>query len=410
MNIKQKQLEFLDWELGVFFHFGIRTFYEGHIEWDMKPMPKEKFNPYNLNTDEWIKTVKEGGGRYAVLTVKHHDGFANWPSKYTEYSVKNTPWRNGNGDVVKEFVNSCRKFDIKIGLYYSPAEFGSVEKTSEEYNDYFVAQITEILTNYGEIDYLWFDGCGSQGHTFDKVRIINTIRSLQPNILIFGMWDPDTRWIGNEEGYAGLDDTLTAKKLKLSIDTDIENNLPQDAFLPCECDLRIRKRNWFYSELDGHTLKSAEELFGIYLVSVGRSANMLVNITPNREGLLPIADAKRFKEFGDLVRKRLKEPFLIVDNLQKKGDEGTFCIDELDNQKNINYLIIEEEISNGDKIREFEVYLYPRSYSPKKLFYRGGIIGHKAIIPIFGLAPWGVEIKVIDSVDSNYSIKRIMLC
>ena len=408
MQIKEKQLEFLDWELGAFFHFGIRTFYEGHIEWDMKPMPSERFDPYKLDTDQWIKTVKDGGGKYAVLVTKHHDGFANWPSKYTEYSVKNTPWRGGEGDIVRDFVDSCRKYDIKIGLYYSPAEFGSIERTSEEYNDYFINQISELLTGYGKIDYIWFDGCGSQGHTFDKRRIIKAIRSLQSDILIFGMWDPDTRWIGNEEGYAGINDSLTSRRVKLSIDTDIEESLPEDLFLPCECDLRIRKRNWFYSDLDQHTLKSAEELFGIYLVSVGRSANMLVNITPNREGLLPDADAQRFIEFGNLVSQRLGNPFLVSDAPDQK-EGGIYCIPDLDNQKNINYLIIEEDISRGDKIRGFEVYLYPRSYSPKKLFYRGEIVGHKAIIPIYSLAPWGVEIKVTESVDDSYSIKRISL-
>lgn len=408
MQIKEKQLEFLDWEVGAFFHFGIRTFYEGHIEWDMKPMPQERFDPYKLDTDQWIKTVKDGGGKYAVLVTKHHDGFANWPSKYTEYSVKNTPWRGGEGDIVRDFVDSCRKYDIKIGLYYSPAEFGSIERTSEEYNDYFINQISELLTGYGKIDYIWFDGCGSQGHTFDKRRIIKAIRSLQPDILIFGMWDPDTRWIGNEEGYAGINDSLTSRRLKLSIDTDIEESLPEDVFLPGECDLRIRKRNWFYSDFDQHTLKSTEELFGIYLVSVGRSANMLINFAPNREGLIPEADAERFIEFGKIVRERLGNPFLTVDSPERKED-GVYCIPDLDNQKNISYLIIEEDISRGDKIRGFEVYLYPRSYSPKKLFYRGEIVGHKAIIPIYSLAPWGVEIKVIDSVDDSYSIKRISL-
>ena len=387
MQIKEKQLEFLDWELGAFFHFGIRTFYEGHIEWDMKPMPSERFDPYKLDTDQWIKTVKDGGGKYAVLVTKHHDGFANWPSKYTEYSVKNTPWRGGEGDIVHDFVDSCRKYDIKIGLYYSPAEFGSIERTSEEYNDYCINQISELLTGYGKIDYIWFYGCGS--HTFDKRRIIKAIRSLQPDILIFGMWDPDTRWIGNEEGYAGINDSLTSRRVKLSIDTDIEESLPEDVFLPCECDLRIRKRNWFYSDFDQHTLKSTEELFGIYLVSVGRSANMLINFAPNREGLIPEADAERFIEFGKIVRERLGNPFLTVDSPERKED-GVYCIPDLDNQKNISYLIIEEDISRGDKIRGFEVYLYPRSYSPKKLFYRGEIVGHKAIIPIYSLAPWGV--------------------
>ena len=145
MHIKPEQLEFLDWEFGLFFHFGIRTFHEGHTDWDGKPMPAESFQPSALD-------------------------FANWPSAFTEYSVKNAPWKNGRGDVVREFTDACRKYGLKIGLYYSPAQFGSVKMNAKEYDDYFIAQITELLTNYGRIDYLWFDGCGSEGHNYDTVR------------------------------------------------------------------------------------------------------------------------------------------------------------------------------------------------------------------------------------------------
>ena len=127
----EKQLKFLDWELGVFIHFGIRTFYEGHRDWDMKPMPLEGFNPTELDCENWVLTAKEAGAKYAVLVCKHHDGFANWPSAYTEYSVKNTPWKNGKGDVVREFVDACRKHGICPGLYYSPAQFGSKVGISE---------------------------------------------------------------------------------------------------------------------------------------------------------------------------------------------------------------------------------------------------------------------------------------
>ena len=118
----KNQLEFLNWEMGVFFHFGIRTFYQNNVDWDEKPMDASVFNPEKLDCRQWIKTIKEAGAKYAVLTCKHHDGFANWPSKYTEYSVKNTPWKNGQGDVVREYVDACREFGIKVGLYYSPAQ------------------------------------------------------------------------------------------------------------------------------------------------------------------------------------------------------------------------------------------------------------------------------------------------
>ena len=194
-KIKKEQLEFLDWEFGVFFHFGIRTFFEGHLDWDMKPMELSEFNPVMLDCNQWIKTIYDAGAKYAVLVCKHHDGFANWPSKYTDYSISNTPWKGGKGDVVLEFVDACRKYDIKVGLYYSPAEFGSKDKEHKDYDAYFINQISELLTNYGKIDYLWFDGCGSENHQYDTVQIIKVIRKLQPNILIFNMWDPDTRWV-----------------------------------------------------------------------------------------------------------------------------------------------------------------------------------------------------------------------
>ena len=138
----KKQLEFLDWEIGVFFHFGIRTFYEGHRDWDGKEMALDAFPPAELDCEQWIKTAKDGGAKYAILVCKHHDGLANWPSKYTDYSVKNTPWKNGRGDVVREFVDACRKYDIKVGLYYSPAQFGSKLTDHKEYDDYFINQIS----------------------------------------------------------------------------------------------------------------------------------------------------------------------------------------------------------------------------------------------------------------------------
>ena len=139
IHIKKEQLEFLNWEFGVFFHFGIRSFFRGHKDWDGKEMPLSAFNPDALDCDEWIRTVKAAGFRYAILTCKHHDGFANWPSAYTEYSVKNTPWKNGEGDVVREFTDACRAHGIKVGLYYSPAQWGNTAVSFEKAQ---VAQIT----------------------------------------------------------------------------------------------------------------------------------------------------------------------------------------------------------------------------------------------------------------------------
>ena len=157
------QLAFLDWEFGLFFHFGIRTFHAGHSDWDGVYMDPAAFAPQALDCRQWAATAGRAGARYAIMTAKHHDGFALWNTKTTDCGVRNSAWRGGRGDVVREFTDACREQGLKVGLYYSPAEFGSRDRRAKDYDDYFIAQITELLTNYGKIDYLWFDGCGVMG-------------------------------------------------------------------------------------------------------------------------------------------------------------------------------------------------------------------------------------------------------
>lgn len=371
-EIKQKQLEFLNWEFGVFFHYGIRTFYEGHRDWDMKEMPLSGFNPTEQDCEEWIRTVYEAGGKYAVLVCKHHDGFANWPSAYTEYSVKNTPWKNGKGDVVDEFTKACRKYAIKIGLYYSPAQFGSVKLSSKEYDDYFINQIRELLTNYGEIDYLWFDGCGSEGHNYDTKRIVSEIRACQPNILLFNMWDPDTRWIGNEAGVAPDPNPLFVNELDFSVLTTEKDRLTHAKFLPAECDCRMRLHNWFYSEKDGETVKTPDELMGLYYYSVGRGANLLINIGPDRRGKLPETDKSSLLAFGKMIKKLNGDYINCTSQFIEEKMVLTMepCL--------VNHVILSEKIT-ASQIDNFEIRVYPYSYGSPITVFRGTTIGHKAI-------------------------------
>ncbi len=370
--IKKEQLDFLSWEFGVFFHFGIRTFNEGHKDWDMKPMELSSFNPTELNCDDWIKAVYEAGAKYAVFVCKHHDGFANWPSEYTQYSVKNTPWKNGNGDVVREYVEACRKYNIKIGLYYSPAQFGSVQMNGKEYDDYFINQIKELLLNYGKIDYLWFDGCGSEGHQYDTKRIVAEIRKCQPQILIFNMWDPDTRWIGNEAGIAPLNNKLMVNALDFSINTKEKDALEKTKFLPGECDCRMRQENWFFSENDAHTVKTLDELMGLYYYSVGRGANLLINIGPDRRGKLPEEDKRALLEFG----KRIKNDFSDFIKCKQTSENKKITLEaEL---QLINHVILTEKINN-EEIEEFEIKAYPYPYGEAITVYKGSTIGNKAI-------------------------------
>ena len=360
MIIKPEQLDFLSWEFGVFFHFGIRTFNEGHRDWDHKPMALSSFNPTDLDCGDWIETARDAGAKYAVLVCKHHDGFANWPSAYTDYSVRGTPWKNGCGDVVREFTDACRRYDMKIGLYYSPAQFGSAQMCGTAYDDYFMGQIRELLTNYGRIDYLWFDGCGCEGHTFDTDRIVAEIRRCQPHILLFNLWDPDTRWIGNEAGIADSPNPLVV---------DLSGT---PRFLPAECDCRMRAENWFYSETDAHTVKSADELMGLYYYSVGRGSNLLINIGPDRRGKLPDADKQALLRFGETIRACFSHP------LACKVSAGVKTLTIETEPQLVDHVILTEEIT-GEEIASFTVKAYPFPYGSPVCVYRGDTIGHKAI-------------------------------
>ena len=390
----QRQLEFMDWEFGVFFHFGIRTFYEGHRDWDGKTMDLSGFAPSSLDCENWIRTVKEAGAKYAILVCKHHDGFANWASEYTEYSVKNTPWKNGEGDVVREFVDACRKYDIKAGLYYSPAQAGYKERTDEEYDDYFINQIGELLQNYGKIDYLWFDGCGSEGHQYDEDRIIAAIRSMQPEILIFNMWDPDVRWVGNEAGVASFDNSNVVSDTDFSIMIAEKSKLGKETFLPAECDFMMRDRNWFYSDSDEHTVKSVEELVGLYYHSVGHGANFLVNIGPDRRGLLPDKDANRLIEFGSEIKRRFGNP--IESQFEQTDKGGVAKIKE----SLINHVVVGEDLSEGESVREFNIYIKSHMIGKYTCVYTGKTIGHKHIAMFPAIRATEVFIEITKSDDS----------
>ena len=374
-----RQLEYQDWELGLFIHFGIRTFYEGHRDWDGKPMPPEGFNPTQLDCGQWIRTAKDAGMRYAILVCKHHDGFANWPSKHSGFSVAATPWKDGQGDVVREFVEACRRHGFRFGFYYSPAEWGGTKFQDETaYDDHFLAQVGELLTNYGEVDMLWFDGCGSEGHTYDWPRITREIRRMQPNLLIFSMGDPDFRWVGNESGIAPLPNWNTVQSTRLSV--------------LAECDCMMRWRNWFYSDADTHTVKPVEELMGLYYLSVGRGANLLINIGPDRRGLLPDADTARLLEFGAEIRRRLASPFATLADGTVTDTGWEYAPDE---PFYLDHVVVQEDLTRGEAVRRFAIRL-PIGRQPITL-HEGRNIGHKAIVRLPLVAAHKLVIEITEA-------------
>lgn len=395
----KNQIMFQELELGMFFHFGIRTFNEGHKDWDRIAMDVNSFNPTDLDCDQWIRTAKEAGFKYAVMTTKHHDGFNLWPSKYTEYSVKNSPWKDGKGDVVQEFVDACRKHDMKIGLYYSPADFNMFEAdmSEEEYNSFIRNQLTELMSNYGVIDLVWFDGCGSERCNYHWDEILKCARDLQPNLLVFNMGDPDYRWVGNESGIAPKPCFNVVKDVHFSIQTEEKDSLGDgaDKWLPAECDCRLRKNNWFYSDFDEDTIKSVDELMGLYYLSVGRNANLLINIAPNREGKIPEKDRLRMLEFGDEIRRRFSNP--VAQKEDFITEEGKY-IYRKEEGKLVNTVVIKENIENGESVTKFKVKGVPYPYSSEKIvFFDGDNIGHKVICSFPTICLREVEIDIEES-------------
>lgn len=401
----------------MFFHFGIRTFYPGHKDFDNRDMPPEGFNPTELDCEQWIRTAKAAGAKYAVLTAKHHDGFALWPSKYTEYSVAGTPYKNGKGDIVREYTDACRKYGIKVGLYYSPAQWGKYAvpfTESKEYDDYFINQIGELLTNYGRIDYLWFDGCGSEGHEYDRKRIVEAINAMQPDILTFcdPEWSPGIRWIGNEDGYASLYNPLTVSKTDFSELATEEQALSDAMFLPAECDCRLRS-TWF-CDFNEDTLKSTDELFGMYEMSVGHGSNFLINIGPDSRGLLPEADVKRILELRARIDAAYGSP-LPYSAPEKNGNVYSLTHLQCDapewaipsEDKLSNCVVISEDLTCGQSVTSFSIYGYLPSYKKKKiLLFEGRTVGHRVICKFSPLRCSKYEI-VINSCSGDCNIRDI---
>ena len=372
-----RQIEYQDWELGLFLHFGVRTFYEGHRDWDGRAMSPERFNPTQFDANQWAQTAVAAGFKYGVMTAKHHDGFANWPSKYTDFSVANSPWKAGAGDVVGEYVEAFRRHGLKVGLYYSPAEWGgetSFKKSAKAYDDYFIGQVSELLEPYGPIDILWFDGAGSGGHEFDWSRIVGEIRRMQPGVLLFSCYDPDFRWVGNEDGLSTTPVWNVVEGVPFSGDTD-----RTPLWLPVECDCRMRRENWFYSDEDEETIKSLDVLMGMYYYSVGRGCNLLINIGPDRRGLLPEKDAARLIEFGREIQRRFARPVATFGQIEKVGDnvweyrcEEPFTVD---------HVVVQEDIAQGEHVRRFAIEFdtYPKCCIRPVTIYEGRNIGHKAV-------------------------------
>ncbi|MFE4194309.1 alpha-L-fucosidase [Paenarthrobacter sp. NPDC056912] len=340
------QLRWQQLEFGVFIHFGINTF--AGKEWSDGTLPAAGFNPTELDAGSWVRVAKDAGARYLVLTAKHHDGFCLWPTATTGYSVASSPWRGGQGDVVREVAEACQEQGIGLGLYLSPWD-RNAECYSDPvaYDDFYVQQLTELCTGYGPLMELWFDGAGSVGREYNWDRIIAVVREHQPDAMIFNMGQPTIRWVGNENGLASDPVNYVVDRTADTQYTDSNSQLGYAGYLPPECDVSLR-RGWFWHPDDQP--KTTEHLLAIYYRSVGMGANLLLNLPPDTRGLIPDEDQAILLEWKAELDARLSGEMEARVEHHDGGATLTFPA-----EVTFNHLELVEDLSSGQRITRYAV-------------------------------------------------------
>jgi alpha-L-fucosidase len=443
-NVKPtpRQLRWQNLELTGFFHFGVNTFTDK--EWGDGTEDPAVFNPTNLNAKQWVKVAKEAGIKQVIITAKHHDGFCLWPSKFTEHSVKNSPWENGKGDVVKEVTEACKEMNIGFGIYLSPWDRNNSSYGTEAYNDYFVNQLTELLTNYGTVDEVWFDGANGEGkngkkQVYDFSRWYKLIRKLQPQAVI-AIMGPDVRWVGTETGYGREQewsvvpvDVMDTKEVSGNSQTSVAIKPTGDmrgdvlgsrekilkakalAWYPAETDVSIRP-GWFYHSNEDDKVKSPEKLMDIYFNSVGRNGVLLLNIPPNKQGLLSDADIKSlvgWKKLRDelfnnnlaknakLISPKKEKALLLFDGKDDTGitwkkQNRSYNIElDLKKEQTFNVCNLQEGISRGQRVEKFVLEGWQNNQWVK--ITEGTTIGYKRLLKFESFTTSKVRLRILSS-------------
>jgi alpha-L-fucosidase len=389
-------MRWADSEVGVLIHFDMPVFEPGYNfrkDWNYYP-DLSVFNPKELDTDQWIRAAKAAGATYAVLVAKHCSGFSLWPTKAHSYSVKNTPWRNGQGDIVRDFVASCKKFGLKPGIYASTTANGYLKVDNpgkvvsgdpgeqKKYNEIVRMQLTELWSEYGDLMEVWFDG-GVLPPEKGGFDVLALLKKYQPEAIAFQGpfgYENNIRWVGNEEGVAPYpcwsraDSTTSASGV---IEIKGLNGNPNGLFwCPGESDFPLRLNSsfqggWFWHKDQDDQMRSLEELLDKYCKSVGRNTNMLLGIVIDDSGLVPGADVRRLEEFGELIRRNFSEP---IAETEGSGKELTV---KFKSPRPLSYVVIMEDIAKGERILEYK--LSGMTDGKWQLLGKGSCIGHKRI-------------------------------
>ena len=366
------QVAWQDMELEMFVHFGPATWQDK--EYDTLETPLEKIHPAKLDTEQWAEAAKAMGAGQLIFVAKHTGGFCWWQTETTRYGVRQTPWRGGKGDVLRDVAASCRKRGIRLGLYMSPEDkvFGAklggrcaTPEAQRKYDAVFRQQWTEVLSRYGEISEVWFDGSS-------VIEVGDILERYAPHAMVFQSRYATIRWVGNEDGVAPYPawNAVSAKAARSGGATAKDGTPDGEVWLPNECDARIRS-GWFWNSKNAHTLKSVEQLMTMYYGSVGHGAVLLLNNTPDTSGLIPEADFRRTGEFGAEIRRRFGKPLA-----ETKGTGETIEL-VLPQAGRIDHAIAMEDIRQGERVREYTI--EGESGGKWRELARGSAIGHKKI-------------------------------
>jgi alpha-L-fucosidase len=378
-------------ELALFLHFGVNTFTDR--EWGDGREDPAIFHPSRLDARQWARAAREAGFRALILTAKHHDGFCLWPSRTTTHSVARSPWRGGRGDVVRELVDACRAEGLRAGLYCSPWDRNAPSYgDSPRYNDLYAAQLTELLTWYGPIHEVWFDGANGEGpngrrQEYDWPRVFALVRRLQPDAVMFSDAGPDVRWIGNERGVAGDPNWSTVDPAAVPfpgaqgegvLRALLHGDPLGTVWRPGESDVSIRP-GWFYHPAEDGRVKAADELVDLFFTSVGRNSKLLLNVPPTREGLLAETDVSR------LLTMRRRLDALFAENLAEgrsvawraTGERTATAEVDLGTTTSVGLADLREDIARGQVVARYR--LDGSDGGPWRLLSRGTTIGYRKL-------------------------------
>lgn len=435
-----KQVEWQQMETYAFIHFGLNTFNDR--EWGYGDTDPKTFNPTNLDCEQWAQTLVKAGMKGVILTAKHHDGFCLWPFEGTDYSVKNSPWKNGQGNVVKELSEACKKYGLKFAVYLSPWDRHQANYGTPEYLPYFYAQLHDLLTNYGPVFEVWFDGAnGGDGwyggakdiRTIDRKnyynypRIYEMLDSIQPQAIIFSDGGPGCRWVGNEKGFAGATNWSFLRKGEVYPGYDKNYELQYghpdgNQWVPAECDVSIRP-GWFYHPEEDDRVKSPDQLVDLYYRSVGHNATLLLNFPVDRRGLIHPVDSANAVRFHEMIQQQLKTN-LVAGMTPKVSNErgGDFVASALtddnfdtywatedgvttadiefsfDTPTRMNRMMLQEYIPLGQRVKAFVVeYLDKDTWLPVKLNEETTTIGYKRLLRFETVETKGIRIRITDA-------------